>query len=252
MQNISKIVIFGGLFIILSIFKPVELFSQSFGFGCLGLSGVYVGYSTQSFETGGLNQSITARFENFGIDNSQISFGKADGLRLGANVFRAKFSNYFLTFKAFFQFLKEEHRSIYQVSSAMHDDNYLLELNHWGVAVDLGFPLFNFLDFKVVEGGIVFYNTEFSINTRIDGQNQSEIKYKNSNTETGYYIGTGLIVHLIPDYVSLEGTAIYNFVQISNLQNGNGETVPYETINTNFIESGKLAAAVQLNIGFPL
>ncbi|MFC2133779.1 hypothetical protein ACFLTH_04110 [Bacteroidota bacterium] len=252
MQNISKLVFYCVVFIVLFISKPGDLFSQSFGFGCLGLSGVYGGYSTQTFEAGGLNQTIIARYENMGINNSDVSFGRASGLRLGANIFRAKFSNYFLTFKAFYQFLEEQHRRSHQISSVMYDDNYLLELNHWGVALDLGIPLFDFLDLKIVEGGMIFYNAEFSINSFVDGQNQSEVKYKNSDTETGYYVGTGLIVHIIPDYISLEGTAMYNFVQISRLETGNGDAIPYDTITTNFIESGKVATAVQLNIGFPL
>lgn len=252
MLKMNKVVVYTTMFFLLYLTQSVEILSQSFGFGCLGLSGVFGGYSIHRFEASGLNESIAFRNENLGITESDVEFGEASGLRIGANIFRAKFSNYFLTVKGFYQFLREQHSSIHQISSVRYDDEYLLELNHWGVALDIGIPLLGFLDLKVVEGGVVFYNAAFTIESNIDGQNNSEIKYVNTDSEMGYYVGTGLIIHVIPDYISLEGTAIYNFVQIASLDDGGGNIIPYNSVNANFIESGKLAAAVQLNIGFPL
>jgi hypothetical protein len=61
-----------------------------------------------------------------------------------------------------------------------------------------------------------------------------------------------VIIHLIPDYISLEGTAIYNMITIENLKEKNGEILPNEIINKNLVDGGGFAATIQLNIGVPL
>jgi len=50
----------------------------------------------------------------------------------------------------------------------------------------------------------------------------------------------------------LEGTATYNFMKIEKLNDSNGIDLPSASMDANLIEAGKMAVAVQLNIGFPL
>lgn len=252
MIKIYKI-FFYPVILFLGFFFPIgELNAQTFGFGCLGLSGFYGGYSIQQFNADGLNESIKFHYEELGITDSDISFGEARGLRVGANIFRAKFDRYFITLKGYYQFLKEEKSIRSTAASGIYDDVHKLELNHWGIALDFGMPLFGFIDLKLVEGGIILYNAEVRSESTFNNLNLPEVIYSDSKSTMGYYLGTGLIIHIIPDYISLEGTAIYNFMEIKSLNEPNGLVLPLSSVNKNLVESGKLAAAVQLNVGFPL
>lgn len=231
----------------------VETNAQNFGFGCLGLSGIYGGYSIQQYDAAGLNQSIENYFQNLGIANPEMDFNEGQGFRVGGNIFRAKFANFFLTLKGFYQFLSEEQKTSGQTDTGVLSSTCTLELNHWGVGVDVGFPLLQgFIDLKLAEGGVLFYSTKFKIESSLDNVANPDVKYKESDTNMGYYVGTGLIIHLIPNYVSLEGTAMYNFMKVENLSGDDGSIFPGSAVDKNFVEAGKLAAAVQLNIGFPL
>jgi hypothetical protein len=62
-------------------------------------------------------------------------------------------------------------------------------------------------------------------------------------------VGSGLVLHIIPDYISIEGTAGYNFMKLENLQrtdaNGNIHLI------NNAIPAGGFSATIQLNVGFP-
>ena len=105
---------------------------------------------------------------------------------------------------------------------------------------------------KLVEGGVTFYSIEFKEKVFSDVVEVSESNYSNEDTEIGYYLGTGLILNLIEGYISIEGTAMYHFYEISKVNNSLGVQYPTGSVNQPFIEKGGFAAAVQLNIGFPL
>lgn len=57
--------------------------AQSFGFGCLGLSGIYGGYTLQEFNAEGLNKSLNL----YNSSNSKIDFKKSEGFRIGGIYF---------------------------------------------------------------------------------------------------------------------------------------------------------------------
>ncbi len=130
--------------------------------------------------------------------------------------------------------------------------DFELSSNHWGVAIDFGLPVFSFIDLKVVEGGITFYQIEFKEKLTINGGEAEEESFHNDGTDIGYYIGTGLILNIVEGYISLEGTAMYHFLTIDKIENSNGSVYPLSSIDKSFIDKGGFAAAVQLNIGFPL
>jgi hypothetical protein len=201
----------------------------------------------RSEEMGGIHGTTT------GEHKDDVKFGKGKGFRVGANLFRARFDNFFLSAKGFYQFLKEqkEINNPNYVNSTQSE--YTLVLNHWGVAVDIGIPLFSLVDFKIVEGGVTFYNISFTDKTIVSGKVTNEKKYESDKTNISYYVGSGLIIHIIPDYISIEGTAFYNFLNIDKINYQNKTAVlPNGLVKENLISKGGFSAALQLNVGFPL
>ena len=241
-------IVFG--FLLLSILTGGKIYSQSFGFGCLGLSGVYGGYSYQTYKADGLNESVNSLFTQQGYNISGIDFKQAEGFRFGGNIFRAKFSKLFITLKGYYQFLKESYTIKNDPGSGLIMSDLSLELNHWGVAVDLGFPLFSFLDLKVIEGGSHFYEVDFTVETSVDANLVQDDKYSLDKVQVSYFIATGVIVHLVKDYISLEGTVYYEFLEVEDLFNGSNVALRQPGNANPLIEKGGLAAALQLNVGF--
>ncbi len=244
----------GTLIILSFLYAASSLTAQTFGFGCLGLSGFYGGYGQHTYEPVGLNKSLDLIFANNQSEvNSPIQFEKATGFRFGANILRAEFNHVFLTAKGFFQFSKEQHsfEDPNQVGVFLKNE-YELTSNHWGFGLDFGLPVFNFLHLKLIEGGITFYNIELKEKIISDNEVLTENKYENDGPEIGYYIGTGLIINLIEGYISIEGTAMYHFFKIDSVENSDRINFVHPSINKPFIEKGGFAAAVQLNLGFPL
>lgn len=228
-----------------SLLKP-----QTFGFGCLGLSGFYAGYSEQQYSADGLNQYIQQNY--YGpIPKDKVEFKKGTGYRVGANLFRAKFDNFFISAKGYFQFVKENLEQNTTSQSDVIKNEYQLSLNHWSLALDVGIPLFSIIDFKVIEGGVVFHNIEFIHSTFKNNTQLSETKYEPPSNKVNYYIGSGLIIHIIPDYISIEGTASYQFIKLDELVI-KSELLTGPTKISNPVSKGGLMTTVQLNIGFPL
>lgn len=230
--------------------------AQTFGFGCLGLSGFYAGISQEQYDAKGINDFLNYQLSaNSSIASSTpVKFVKGTGYRIGANLFRAKFDKVFITAKGYYQFLKEERSTTALSNNTSPTSNHIIKLNHWGIGVDFGVNLFWILDWKVIEGDVTFYSAELSssyfeynVNNNL---NTVETKYNLDKTEIGYYLGSGLILHLIPDYISIEGTAGFNFVKIGKLKriDGSGN----ELFINNAIPAGGFSATIQLNVGFPL
>ncbi|MFA8343273.1 MAG: hypothetical protein ACEPO8_09930 [Rhodothermaceae bacterium] len=231
------------LFVLIILFAG-SLFAQTCGFGCLGLSGAFGGYTYQSYETEGLN--LYAK-NTLGLNDS---FGNAKGFRAGGNIVRAKFDGYFFTIKGFYQFSSEEKEVI---SASLQDvrNTYELKANYWGVGLDIGIPVLDFMDFKILDGGITFQQTDYE-ERQISGTGEIAYKkYENEDSDIGYYVGSGLIFHLVQDYVSLEGSAYYNMMSVSNLIDESGNKLLNED-SPDLISKGGLSLIVQLNIGFPL
>lgn len=248
MKNKSFIQIITLVIILLSPFNSA--YSQTFGFGCLGLSGFYAGFSEQQYKVDGINQYIKLNY--YGpVPKSNIEFKKGTGYRIGANIFRAKFNNFFISAKGYYQFIKENHEQSANDQNSVIKNKYQLSLNHWGLALDVGVPLFSLVDFKVVEGGVIFNNIEFLHTTFRDENQLSEIKYEPQTNKVNYYIATGLIIHIIPDYISLEGTASYSFLKVDQMDL-KSELLTGPTKISNSVSKGGLMTTVQLNIGFPL
>ena len=226
--------------------------AQTFGFGCLGLSGFYTGISQEQYDAKGINDFLNYQlFTKSSISSSiPIKFEKGTGYRIGANFFRAKFDKIFITPKGYYQFLKEEHSVTELSGGSTIISKHNLSLNHWGVGVDFGVNLFWILDWKVLEGNVKFFSGDFTSEYSKDNVFLNDTKYNLDKTQICYYVGSGLILHLVPDYISIEGTAGFNFVKIESLKRI--DSLGNEMFINNAIPRGGFSATIQLNVGFPL
>jgi len=229
----------------------VKTNAQSCGFGCLGMSGFYGGYAMQRYNADNFNATIANTFFNGTIKANELSekFGQAQGYRLGANIFRAKFNGLFISAKAFYQLLNEEH-TYFSPFVAGDKNVYKLNINYWGMGLDFGFHLTSIFYLKLVEGALTFYSTKLEINNYANGKLKIS-KYQNSKTDISYYVGSGLIIQVIPYYLSIEGTVFYTLFKIDNLENDKGIKVANLNGNKSLFSGNNLGAVVQVNIGLP-
>lgn len=254
LANMLKKINYKYITIFLLLGLPQITMTQSCGFGCLGLSGIYAGYSFEDYSADGLNQQLNGNLEKMGISDQSYNFRSGQGFRFGINIVRANFENYYFTVKGYYQFLKEE-QSI-STSLLQGEENELkskFEMNHWAMGFDFGIPLVNFLDWKIVDGSIKFYNTQLSNQVITNNTVVEETKFTTPKISVGYALGSGLVIHIIKDYISIEGTGMYNFTNVDYLTNDdNSNHFPDEDSKTDLVHSGGFSGIVQLNIGIPL
>lgn len=230
----------------------IKISAQTFGFGCLGLSGFYAGFSEYRFEAPAISAFANAQIQLHNpAQATSVEFGKATGYRVGANIFRAKWDKFFISTKGYYQFLKEEISQPFISGGEELKYDYKLNLNHWGLAADLGVPLFWILDWKIIEGSVTIFQIDFDQQLFSGTKQISEKKFSSNKTKVGYYFGTGLILHLVPDYISMEGTIAYNNIELDQLTGDDGNSIPVSTSTKRLIEKGIWSATLQLNIGVP-
>ncbi len=221
--------------------------AQKFGFGCFGLSGFYVGISEHHYKAEGINKYVNS---NYGVSfsklNDEVDFNLGSGYRIGANIFRVKWDNLFFTAKGFFQFLKEEHT---QNISSLERNKLILNMNQWGIGIDVGMPITSFVDWKIVEGGITYYNSELVRQQLENNSLTIERKYAPEKNNASFYVATGIILHIIHDYMSLEATASYNFMNVNEFISKVSDSSTIK-ITDPFSEKG-YSGTIQLNISFP-
>ena len=73
--------------IILTPLFAINIAAQSFGFGCLGLSGVYGGYSIQQFDVAGLENGIDFFCNADNMNHENINFSELEGLQTRCKYF---------------------------------------------------------------------------------------------------------------------------------------------------------------------
>jgi hypothetical protein len=231
--------------------------AQTFGFGCLGFVGGYGGFTYQQYDAAGLNDYI--RFSNQ-LENTVDpvdEFSSATGYRVGLNLFRATFENgIILSAKGFYQYLSKKNKGT--VGVGVNNDNYSLDLTvkNWSLGFDVGWQFTKVVSWKIIDGSLNFNNVTLTETTDLPGETYVN-KYKSDSGVFGYSIGTGIIVAIIKDYVSVEGLAGYTYLLIEDVYDEAGTKFhnPYITqLNSanKFIESGGFSAVIQLNVGFPL
>lgn len=255
-------IVYSLLIFILTAFTPC-LKAQTFGFGCLGFFGGYGGYTYQSFKADGLNEFVIKFNETYSADlESQLqNYNNAWGYRVGINFFRANWQGGFIiTAKGYYQSLSRKRETVLtDATLGTINQSFELDLKNWAVGIDLGFALSNFLSWKIIDGAIHFNN--ISITSTADTPGGTEVtKYKSEPGFISYSVGTGVIISIIKDYISLESLAGYTFLRLEDLKTEDGrklledspEGVDLPVVHGNLIQSGGFTAVVQLNVGFPL
>lgn len=233
--------------------------AQTFGFGCLGFVGGYGGFSYQKYNPAGLNEHIRefnlTEFVNTPIDE----FSTATGYRLGLNFFRATFENgIIVTAKGFYQALDKKNKG--GVGIGQSTDNYSLDidLRNLSLGFDIGWQFTKVVSWKIIDGSLNFNNVKLTETTDLPGQTTVK-KYDSEGGVIGYSIGTGIIVAIYQDYVSIEGLAGYTHLEIDDVFDENGiaflnpiSTTEQIKSENKFINSGGFSAVIQLNVGLPL
>lgn len=250
--------IFYTVIIISVVLFNTNINSQTFGFGCLGFFGGYGGVAYQSYKADGLNQFVNYfnEMKSGTLDNPLEEYYGAVGYRVGVNFFRATWeSGFILTAKGYYQSLSRTREASETLVDGNTNYEFELDLKNWAVGVDFGYAITSFFSWKIVDGSINFNNVSLT-NTNNSPNGTDVSKYKSDSGVIGYSVGTGLIIFLIKDYISLEGFAGYTGLTIEKLNYDEGNNsllnVLNEEENINFIESGGFTGVIQLNIGFPL
>lgn len=235
------------------------VFSQSFGFGCFGFVGGFAGYGYQNYESGYLNNQIngfnTAMSD--GTNNIIPEFNTAKGYRIGLNFFRANFSGFFFSLKGYYEFISEDHSYSYTNLNSTTNSELELDLKSWNIGIDFGIPITNFLSWKIVDGALNFNSARLIHKPNLE-DNTHDVKYNNDSPELGYNISTGFILSVIEDFVSIEGSAGYRFLEIKTVTAEDGSVFLLRPENSRqvneeeFITGGGFNAFLQINIGFPL
>jgi hypothetical protein len=247
------------IFLILSSIAFVTK-AQTFGFGCLGFMGGYGGFSYQEYNPAGLNNYIESWNSLEFVHSPLDEFSSASGYRVGLNFFRATFQNgIIVTAKGYYQYLSKENKAGVGVSSS--DDNYSMDLtfNNWSLGFDVGWQFTKVISWKILDGSLNFNNVTLTETTNLPGETYV-YKYKSDSGVIGYSIGSGIIVSIIKDYISIEGLAGYTYLSIDDLKYddgtgflaGNPEAMNISLEHYKFIDSGGFTAVIQLNVGFPL
>lgn len=232
-------------------------FAQSFGFGCLGLVGGYAGYNYQQYQPGMLETYVNQFNANaLSSDEKKIDkFGKAEGYRFGLNFFRAKFSGFFVTAKGYYQKLSESHDGVLITRAGRFDYDYDLDLKSWGIGLDVGIPLFNGLHWKILDGALLINSARLT-ETVNSFAGTSVQKFNNDRTELGYSVGSGFVVEILKNYISVEGIFAYSYLKIDKMKTDENfqfkDLIESPDENEPFIKSGGFNAVLQLNVGFPL
>jgi hypothetical protein len=231
-----------------------NLKAQSFGFGCLGLVGGYAGYSYQIYNPTGLNTYVQTfnLLKKDSLQNPMQNFGKSSGYRVGINFFRADFRGFILTAKGFYQNLGEENNASFSTSLGTSNSDFEYKLTTWGIGFDLGTSLTHFLSWKVLDASLLFNSVQFTNTTNNPAALTDVVTYKSEKSGLGYTIGSGFILAVIGQYLSLEGLAGYTYLKIDRVKQDDPSTNDSPAAISNFVAAGGFNAVLQLNIGFPL
>ncbi len=242
--------------LILSVIFPLKISNaQTCGFGCFGLSGFYGGYTYQKYNADGLNSYIQSVQYVQSYSDSPFrlmkNFKDAKGIRVGANLFRFHYKDFLVSIKGSYQFLESEQSVSEEIGQSVNTLSTILKLNYWGIGVDFGYSVFSFLDLKFADVQITFHSAKLNINSKISDV-QNEVEYKTDKASAGYFIGSGFIINLVKDYLSIEATAGYTNFKINDLKDDENNSVSFGANGTDFIKSGGLTVIGQINVGFPL
>ena len=250
--------IFYSILIASFILFSTNIQSQTFGFGCLGFVGGYGGYTYQGFNAKGLNEFVGQFNESKAttLQSKLKEFKYATGYRVGINFFRASFEGGFMiSAKGYYQSLGKKNEVTENTTEGATNYTFDLDLKNWAIGIDVGIDITTGISWKILDGAVHFNKVKLTNTVNHPGDTEIN-KFISEDNVVGYSVGTGLIVYLVKDYISIEGLAGYTVLAIDEMKLEGGTTFPIDPYITqeseNFIDSGGFSAVVQLNVGFPL
>jgi len=245
-------------FFIVFLLISFGLHAQDFGFGCLGLVGGFAGYGVQTYQTKGINDRID--FFNAAhkdsLDSPLKNFGQAAGFRFGINFFEKRFSGFNITFKGSYQKLSEKNKAIMRSGAIEIAKTFEVKITSFGLGIDLGTHITEMLNWKILKAAITYSHADFIESEDRPGQLTKKDDYKSKKANIGYSLATGFVVYLIGNYISLEGSAGYNFFHFEQLEMDDGTVLSVNEQSAQpmpvTLDNGGLAGSIQLNFNFPL
>jgi hypothetical protein len=234
-------------------------YSQEFGFGCLGFVGGFAGFESSAFKPNDFNNYI-ADFNETRKDTlsqSLNSFGDSKGFRFGINFFRHNYDGLLITAKGSYSSLSQKNNAAFLSNNLTFSHSYEISLQNFSIGVDFGTSISSLLDWKVIDAALIINRTKLT-RTRNSPNQASQIdNYASEKFAIGYTLGSGFILKLVSDYISLEGSIGFSFFEVGRMKNDSDNSyltyressdVPMEK----FIKAGGLSGIIQLNLSFPL
>jgi hypothetical protein len=246
--------------ILLSLLLNVrDAYSQEFGFGCLGFVGGFVGFESSAYKPNDFNNYVSDFNESRKdtLSQSLNSFGDAKGFRFGINFFRHNYNGLLITLKSSFSSLNQKNNAAFLSNNLTFTHSYNIKLQNFSIGVDFGTSISSYLDWKVIDAALILNRTKLTRIRNSPNQDSQIDNYDAEKIAVGYTLGSGFILKLVSDYISLEGSIGFSFFEVGRMKNDSDNSyltyressdIPMEK----FIKAGGLSGIIQLNLSFPL
>ena len=219
-------------------------------------SGIYFGYGIRSFKAEGLNNLIDVYNANHKtLVQKMDQFGTTKGFKIGANLFQFNDGKLLFATKLGYSWMNEKNEANLGSGASFQKREYDLTLYQYSGGIAFSYYMGKRLDIKIVEASITLNNASFT-NRHFTGTTQDkEETLKNPVIQIGFNVETGLIIYIVPPYISIEGTFGYSSLSIDEMdfENGNSLTKNENSSDPmdNFISGGGIFAFVTLNLSIP-
>ncbi len=236
----------------------ISVNAQQFGFGCLGLVGFYGGIEVQQYKPNDLNEYVHSYNEanKLALQDEMDEFGKAIGYRVGVNVVRANVSGFVFTVKGYYSTLSETNSSTEIVPTGLSNRSLRMRMNSFGAGIDFGTKITGGLSWKVVDAIAQFSTLRLRETISAPDGATSVNEFGNDDRTVTFIIGSGFILNILSDYLTLEGNFGYTFASVGKLKNSTTNEFFPQSVNSQIpleksINEGGLNLSMQINLGFP-
>lgn len=236
----------------------ISINAQQFGFGCLGLVGFYGGIEVQQYKPNDLNEYVRSYndINKLSLQDEMGEFGRAVGYRIGFNVVRASVSGFVFTVKGYYSTLSETKSATEIVSTGLSNRSLRMRMNSFGAGIDFGTKIIGGLSWKVVDAEAQFATLHLRETVSIPDGATTVQEFGNDDRTITFIIGSGFILNILSNYLTLEGTVGYTFASMGKLKNSETNGYFPETVSGNIpleksINEGGVNMSMQINLGFP-
>lgn len=231
------------------------------GFGCFGALSGFVGYEIREVKATGLNAYLDALGTDVGFSRElEEPFEKFEtlyGFRFGVNLARVDFDPLFFSVKGYYAGLSKKNHAWIDYDGERFENYVELKTHNFAVGFDFGVTVFEGLRWKAIDAAATINTARLTGSFTEPGARANVTRFESEEYEFGYNLGSGLIVNVVGEYISLEGTIAYARGHVGSLREVDEEVFLPKTPGglapmTNAIDGGGVSTSVQLNLGFPL